>query len=175
MKKEKNFNNPDEKIRILIAPLDWGLGHATRCIPIIKELISENCQVFIVADKKNFSLLKKEFPSTVFLRYPGYEIEYSYSKRFFGLKLLYQFPKVIFKMFKEKKWLSRIIKEHSIDAVISDNRFGMYSNKIPSVYITHQLCIKTGNPLTEAIAQRIHYFFIKKRIPFHRIFTLSGI
>jgi uncharacterized protein (TIGR00661 family) len=162
LKKEKNFNNPDNKTRILIAPLDWGLGHATRCIPIIKEFILHGCEVFIVADKKNFSLLKKEFPSTVFLRYPGYEIEYSYSKRFFGLKLLYQFPKVIFKMFKEKKWLCRIIKEHSIDAVISDNRLGMYSGKIPSVYITHQLCIKTGNPLTEAIAQRIHYFFIKK-------------
>ena len=162
MKKEKNFNNPDEKIRILVAPLDWGLGHATRCIPIVKELILHRCEVFIVADKKNFSLLKKEFPSTVFLRYPGYEIEYSYSKKFFGLKLLYQFPKVIFKIFKEKKWLSKIIKDHYIDAVISDNRFGMYSNKIPSVYITHQLCIKTRNRLTETIAQKIHYFFIKK-------------
>ncbi len=162
MKKEKNFNNPHNEIRILIAPLDWGLGHATRCIPIIKEFILHGCHVFIVADKKNFSLLKKEFPSTVFLRFPGYEIEYSYSKRFFGLKLLYQFPKVIFKIFNEKKWLAKIIKKHSIDAVISDNRFGMYSNKIPSVYITHQLCIKTGNRLTEAIAQSIHYFFIKK-------------
>jgi uncharacterized protein (TIGR00661 family) len=162
LKKEKIFNNPDNKPRILIAPLDWGLGHATRCIPIIKEFILNGCQMFIVADKKNFSLLKKEFPSTVFLRFPGYEIRYSYSKTFFGLKLFYQFPKVIFKIFNEKKWLAKIIKKHSIDAVISDNRFGMYSNKIPSVYITHQLCIKTGNRLTEAIAQRIHYFFIKK-------------
>lgn len=162
MKKEKNFNVLDKKTRILIAPLDWGLGHATRCIPIIKELIQQNCLVFIVADKKTFFLLKNEFPSTVFLRYAGYEIEYSRSQKFFGVKLFYQVPKVVIKIFKEKKWLSEMIKKHSIDAVISDNRFGMYSKKIPSVYITHQLCIKTGNRHTAIIAQKIHYFFIKK-------------
>jgi uncharacterized protein (TIGR00661 family) len=160
--KDNNFNILEAKRRVLVAPLDWGLGHATRCIPIIKELIRQNCIVYIAADKKIFLLLKKEFPSTVFLRYPGYEIVYSSSEKFLLLKLFYQIPTVFFRIFKEKKWLSKIIKEHSIDAVISDNRFGMYSKKIPSVYITHQLCIKTGNRFTEIIAQKIHYFFIKK-------------
>jgi uncharacterized protein (TIGR00661 family) len=152
----------NRKNRLLIAPLDWGLGHATRCIPIIKELIELGCEVFIAADKKSFFLLKKEFPSTVFLPYPGYEIRYSSSEKFFAFKLFYQIPKVIFKIFKEKKWLSKIIKEHCIDAVISDNRFGMYSKKIPCIYITHQLFIKTANRFTEIIAQKIHYYFIRK-------------
>ena len=91
MRKENIFNNLNTKYRVLIAPLDWGLGHATRCIPIIKELIRLNCEVFIVADKKIFSLLKKEFPDTVFLRFKGYEIEYSGHKSLFALTLFFPY------------------------------------------------------------------------------------
>jgi uncharacterized protein (TIGR00661 family) len=162
LRREDTFNNLDKKYRVLIAPLDWGLGHATRCIPIIKELIRLNCEVFIVADKKIFSLLKKEFADTVFLRFKGYEIEYSGHKKLFALTLFFQLPKIIFSIFREKKWIKKMIRKHSIDAVISDNRFGMYSKKIPSVYITHQLCIKTGNLFTDVLAQKIHNYFIKK-------------
>ncbi|MEO6837001.1 MAG: glycosyltransferase, partial [Ginsengibacter sp.] len=150
------------KPRILIAPLDWGLGHATRCIPIIKDLLYLNCEVIIVATKSTFSLLKKEFPSLVFLRCKGYEISYSRDRKKFLSKILSQFPKMIFSVWKENYWLKKIIKKERIDAVISDNRFGMYSKKIPSIYITHQLGIKTGNRTTEIIAQKIHYYFIKK-------------
>ncbi|MEO5908912.1 MAG: glycosyltransferase [Ginsengibacter sp.] len=152
----------DKKYRVLVAPLDWGLGHATRCVPIIKELIKLQCEVFIVADKKIFYLLKKEFPDTVFLRYKGYEIEYNGRKNLFALTLFFQFPKIIFSIFKEKRWINKIIRINSIDAIISDNRFGMYSKKIPSIYITHQLCIKTGNIFTDHIAKKIHNYFIKK-------------
>lgn len=162
MSSENNFNKDQYKPRILVAPLDWGLGHATRCIPIIRELIILECVVFIVADRNTFTLLEKEFPSIVFLRFKGYEIEYSRTGKFFHLKMLLQAPKVAFSVWKEHRWLKKIIKQYAIDAVISDNRFGMFSKKIPSIYITHQLCIKTGSKLTENIAQRIHYYFIKK-------------
>lgn len=162
MKKIKNFTTKKQNPHVLVAPLDWGLGHSTRCIPIIKELILLGCSVYIVADKKTFSLLKKEFPSTVFLRYKGYEIQYSRQKSFFSLKLISQAPKVILRVLQEKRWLKKVIKRYSIDAVISDNRFGMYHKNIPSIYITHQLRIKTGNKFSEQIAQKIHYHFIKK-------------
>ena len=162
MRKSEKFITGQHIPRVLISPLDWGLGHTTRCIPIIKELIFLGCEVIIVADKQALSILKIEFPNSVILRYNGYEIEYSHQKRYFSLKLLFQFPAVIFKIRNEKAWLKKIIKTHSIDAVISDNRFGMYNKNIPSVYITHQLFIKTGNRFSEKIAQKIHYFFIKK-------------
>ena len=32
------MNLPIPSKNILVAPLNWGLGHATRCIPIIKAL-----------------------------------------------------------------------------------------------------------------------------------------
>jgi uncharacterized protein (TIGR00661 family) len=157
-----NFNTKLPGPRILVAPLDWGLGHATRCIPIINELIKQNCEVFIAANKAPYFLLKKEFPPIVFLRINSYKIQYSRNRRWLSFKLLLQFPKVILSVWKENAWLEKIINEHRIDAVISDNRFGFYNKRIPCVYITHQLQIKTGNAITEKIARKIHYYFIKK-------------
>lgn len=148
--------------RILICPLDWGLGHATRCIPIIKELNHLNCEVIIAADKLTFSLLKMEFPALQFLVLQGYEIEYSQNKRTLPFKILGQIPKLLRRIKKENKWLQVAIDEHNIDAVISDNRFGLYSNKVPCIYITHQLAIQTGDSFGNLLAQKFHYYFIKK-------------
>jgi hypothetical protein len=33
--------------KVLIAPLDWGLGHATRCIPVITALLELGYHVTI--------------------------------------------------------------------------------------------------------------------------------
>lgn len=157
-----DFNKQPVHPRVLIAPLDWGLGHATRCIPIIKELIIQGCTVYIAADKGIFFLLKKEFPTTVFLPCKGYEIKFGRTKKSFLPAILFQVPKVMLTIFREHRWLKKIIKEFQIDAIISDNRFGMYHSKIPSVYITHQLTIKTGSTFMDSIANKIHHFFIRK-------------
>ena len=158
----ENFNIELHTPKILIAPLDWGLGHATRCIPIINELIKCNCDVVIAADGDSLFLLKKEFPTKVFLRVGGYKIQYSRKRKSLPVKLLLQFPKIIIAVWKEKLWIRKIINDQKIDAVISDNRFGLYTKKIPCIYITHQLHIKTGNAFSEKIIQKIHYYFIKK-------------
>ena len=156
------FNNDHKGKNILVAPLDWGLGHATRCIPIINELFRLNCKVYIVADGPIFLLLEREFPHAVFLRRKGYEIRYHRHGKGLAFALVLQTPKIIFRIIAEQRWLQRIVRDHQIDAVISDNRFGMYNRKIPCVYITHQLFIKTGNWLSEQVAERIHLFFIRK-------------
>jgi uncharacterized protein (TIGR00661 family) len=147
---------------VLVAPLEWGLGHATRCIPIINELLEQNCEVLIAAEGATYFLLKKEFPDVIFLPLMGYRMKYSRNKSLLPLKILLQFPKICFTIYKEHQWLKKIISDYKIDAVISDNRFGMYNSKIFSVYITHQLLIKTNTAFTEKVARKIHYFFIKK-------------
>ena len=50
--------------KILIAPLNWGLGHATRCIPIINALIEEGLEPILAGDGDSLKLLQKEFPKT---------------------------------------------------------------------------------------------------------------
>jgi uncharacterized protein (TIGR00661 family) len=165
--------------RILIAPLDWGLGHATRCVPIIKHLLSQNCTVFVGAEGSIATLLKSEFPNITILPLKGYRVEYSKNRFFFLLKIITQLPRISKVIRYEKRWVEEAIKTHNINGVISDNRMGFYSNKIPSVYITHQLLIKTGLNIFDTIAQKIHYHFINKFsacwVPdFEKELTLAG-
>ncbi len=162
MNKDEFFNIPHNKPRVLVAPLDWGLGHATRCIPIIFKLLQENCEVIVAAEGDVKILLQKEFPSLVFLNLKGYRMYYSRNKFWLPVKLLLQFPKLIYRIYAEKRWLKKVVRQYKIDAVIADNRMGLSHTKIPCMYITHQLKIKTGNRFTESIAQKIHYRFINK-------------
>lgn len=149
-------------IKILVAPLDWGLGHATRCIPIITELLQLGCKVIIAAEGAQEKLLKKEFPQLLFVKLNGYRISYSNNKRFFSLKIILQLPKIIYAIQYEKKWLKVFLINTPVDAVIADNRYGLHSPGIHSVFITHQLFIKGSNSILEKILQKVNYILINK-------------
>ncbi len=158
----KKINNLSKGIKILVAPLDWGLGHATRCIPIIYTLIEAGATVLIAGDAATENLLKKEFPTLLFLQLRGYHVTYSrYKKQFLG-KLLRQIPRIGKTIKYEQQWLDKVVKDHKIDAVISDNRFGLHNPGIASVYITHQLTIETGVKWLNPLTQKIHYRFINR-------------
>ncbi len=131
---------PVQRKRILVAPLDWGLGHATRCIPIINELIARNVEVVIAADNRPAELLKKEFPQLEHVRFPGYNITYPNAGNM-AWTMFRQLPKLLHGIKSEHEELERIIVRYNIDAVISDNRWGAYSSKVPSIYIVNQLRI----------------------------------
>lgn len=123
---------------ILVCPLDWGLGHATRCIPIIKSLISKDYNVIIGADNEPLSLLRQEFPDLTWIKFPGYKIVYS-SGSFMAGAIIRTLPAFFRNNKREHLLLEKIIKEHKIHAVISDNRYGLWHKKIPTILITHQL------------------------------------
>ncbi len=148
--------------RVLIAPLDWGLGHATRCIPIIKAFKSLGCEVLIAADGAVAKLLSNEFPDIRIIHLEGYHIQYAKTAKALAWKLLFQIPKIISRIRNEQDWLDKIIDSEKIDLVISDNRYGLYSKKIPSVFITHQLIIKTPFPFLEEQLRKINYRFIHR-------------
>jgi uncharacterized protein (TIGR00661 family) len=145
---------------ILIAPLDWGLGHATRCVVIIRYLQTLNCNITVAAPGKIKSLLQNEFPSLHFLELPGYQISYSRFKRLLPLKILIQIPKILKIIRFENKWLSRLLLTSKFDLIISDNRFGFYSQITPSVFITHQLQIKSNFLWLDKKLQRLNYNYI---------------
>jgi len=151
----KNDEIPSKKT-VLVAPLDWGLGHAARCVPIIKELQKYPIRIIIAGDGAVASLLQQEFPQLEFVPLPGYKIKYSKNKRWFLLKLLIQFPGVLYSLLREHRWLNKVKQELHLSAVISDNRFWLFNRSIVSIYITHQLSVKTGNKLSDKIATQIH-------------------
>ena len=151
-----------EPVSVLVSPLDWGLGHATRCIPIIHELIDQGARVWIATGGTQLFLLKQAFPQLDFLEMPGYEIRY---KQGFFLKwgLFSRIPSILRQIRRENEWLKECIRQHRIDLVISDNRYGLYHEDIYSVFMTHQLYIQTGSgQITNRILLKIHYRLIRK-------------
>lgn len=127
--------------RVLICPLNWGLGHATRCVPIIKTLTSQGHKVIIAADKGPLAFLQKASPDADFIEFPGFEPRYSKTNTQV-FKLMASFPGALRDFRKDHKTVEFIVKSHDIDVVISDNRFGCWSKKAHSIFITHQLHIQ---------------------------------
>lgn len=146
--------------RILIAPLNWGLGHATRCIPIINELIKNNFEPVIGSDGSALSLLKKEFPMLEGVELPSYNINYSKKGSYFKLKLISNIPSIALAIKNENNFIKQFVKTHHIDGIISDNRLGLYCKQVPCVIMTHQLNVLSGN--TTWLSTKLHQKFINR-------------
>lgn len=159
---DKNINNTNQPKRILIAPLDWGLGHTTRLIPIIRYLNSIGCITIIACDATAKSLLEKEFPTLTYVPLQGYNIEYSKSGTWLILKLLRQLPRVLKQIFMENEWVKKAVIDYKIDAIISDNRPSFFHKDIPSVYITHQVQIFSKVAFIRNYVNLSHIKFINK-------------
>lgn len=148
------------KKRILVAPLNWGLGHATRCIPIIQALKKYDYLPIIASDGAALDLLKKEFPELICLELPSYNITYSKKGNRLKLKLLKDSPKFLKTIKAETNIVKQIIEQYNISGIISDNRFGVFHKYVPSVFITHQLQVLSGK--TTWLSTKIHNKFIRK-------------
>jgi uncharacterized protein (TIGR00661 family) len=156
-------NQMPETPHILVCPLDWGLGHATRCVPIIRRLISLKCRVLIAGSGRSLNFLRSEFAEATFIHLPSYRFFYSSKNRMAGSMLL-STPMILWGIFCEHRLLKKIIRKHQVHAVISDNRFGLWNKSIPCVYMTHQVRIKTGPGLRflEPVLHKINRLFLKK-------------
>lgn len=145
-----------------MAPLDWGLGHATRDISIIRALMANGYEVIIGAEGAQASLLQTEFPSLQIIPLAGYHVRYSKSRLGFLFTLLKQIPRIYGVIKAENKWLDTIIDQYHITLVISDNRFGLHTKKIPCIFITHQLTVKAPSVWLERLIQKVNYRFINQ-------------
>ena len=153
----------DGPLRILVAPLDWGLGHATRCIPVIYELLGQNIDVWLAGEGHQEILLKKEFPDLPFLYLRGYRVKYGRSGPGLISTIFRQVPRIHSAIRQENDWLKKVVKKYRFDGVISDNRYGLNHPGIPTVFITHQLSIKSPfGKWSERILQKRNYRFINR-------------
>ncbi|MEN6443862.1 MAG: hypothetical protein ABFC71_08920 [Methanoregula sp.] len=123
---------------VLVSPLNWGLGHATRDIPLIQALLAHRHDVTLAACGNARAVLEKEFPQCKMIDLPDYPVPYS-AGRFFLPKFVASFPLMLESIAAERKNLQKILAQDDYDLIISDNRLGLYSSKVPSVFITHQL------------------------------------
>lgn len=158
--KRLNIITDSYKRKILVAPLNWGLGHATRCIPIINALIKQHFEPIIASDGDALRLLRKEFPQLRCIELPSYNITYPRNGHNFKLKLLKDSPHVFNTIKKEKNRIKKIVEEEEIHGIISDNRFGVRHKTVPSVFISHQIRVLSGS--TTWLSTKFHQNIISK-------------
>ena len=144
-------------MKVLIAPLNWGLGHASRCIPLVIDHLRSGDEVVLAGDGDALLLLRKHFPNLRYYNLAPLELRYSAGKRQVWA-MLRSLPKLVRWARKDHLRLQQILQSEPFDMVISDNRFGCYSSTTKSVYITHQLHIMLPQPWRwmEKMVENIH-------------------
>lgn len=148
---------------VLLSTLNWGLGHAMRDIPLIKTLLDHGHDVTIAACGNAFAALQRELPSCRFIESEDYPSPYS-AGRFFLPKLSVYLPVLLSAVAREHRKTGRILSQGHFDLVISDNRLGVYSPHVPSLFITHQLHFHLPPTLwpVELFASRLNQFHHSK-------------
>jgi predicted glycosyltransferase len=147
------------KKRILVTVLNWGLGHATRCLPIIRQLQQQGHNVFLASDGRALALLKKECPELTCLTLPAHNIKYG-KKRFMWL-MAWQLPKIAVVTIIEHLHVRKMVRQLQIDTIISDNRFGCFHRQCHSIFMTHQLNIIVDHLWIERVVQWINKTWIR--------------
>lgn len=150
----------NESKHILIAPLNWGLGHATRCIPIIDAFLEQGVKVTIASDGAALDLLRAEYPQLPYLELPSYNITYKTGNMF--LNIAPQIPKILSAIRLERQYLNSIISTYKFDTIISDNRYGLYNNRVHCVLMTHQLNILIPNKLVQSWIANLNRKYISR-------------
>ncbi|RYY83522.1 MAG: glycosyl transferase family 28, partial [Chitinophagaceae bacterium] len=147
---------------VLVAPLDWGLGHATRCIPIIQKLRARGFEVLLGGSGASGQLLRDAFPELPYHELPGHIVRYAKTGRGLLWKVGKQLPQLRNIVEAERQWLTTFLNNNRLDAVISDNRYGLHHSSLPSIFITHQLEIRTPfGALGRQLFRRFHYRLIQ--------------
>ena len=132
---------------VLVCPLNWGLGHAARCVPVIWMCQREDLDVVVAGDKPVLDYLKGIFGTTVqYLLLAGFRVRYP-TRGSFALTILAQLPNFIYSTWREHILVKRLIKDTGARLLVSDNRYGLFSNKVKTVFITHQINIKAPHGL----------------------------
>ena len=144
-------------MRVLIAPLNWGLGHAARCVPLVNRFLAQGDEVVLGGDGESLLLLRKHFPTLQTIRFADLSLSYSAGKSQVGA-MLRALPKIVCAAWKDHCLLGELLDRELFDLVVSDNRFGLVSRKTRCVYITHQLHIRLPHKYRrlEPLAARLH-------------------
>ncbi len=151
------------KRKVLLVPLNWGLGHATRLVPIIRKYTDKGDEVFVGGSPEHLVLFREEFPEIRSIKIPYANIKFNDNQRQI-ISLIVRIPLFIIQIIREHYALKKIVRKNKIDLVISDNCYGLWHRKIKSIFVTHQLTIKLppGIKLFEGMINNVNHWLINK-------------
>lgn len=159
-------------MKTLVAPLNWGLGHASRCVALVRRLLASGDDVVIGGDGESLVLLRQHFPELRYVELAPLELRYSRGNSQMWA-MLASIPKVLRWMIHDHRRLQEIQRVEQFDRIVSDNRFGCWVDDdvdvdvdvdvdddggVVTVYMTHQvhICLPCGWQWADGVASRIH-------------------
>ncbi len=189
-------------MKILVAPLNWGLGHAARCIPLVRKYVEAGDEVLLGGNGESLVLLHKHFPDLRTVMLAPLEVTYSTGNRQVGA-MVHALPSLIRSAWQDHWMLEKLLQQEKIDLVVSDNRFGLFANytqtqktlfssrktdqegnkvrtEVRSVYITHQLHImlpkgwRWAEPIAEWAHRQVWKHYDEVWVPDRKENGLSG-
>lgn len=124
--------------KILISPLNWGFGHVSRTIPIIKQLLKQNNEIIICCSTEQEVFYRNYFPQLCYVPFRDYPFVFTGKGNWINdiFKTLVELQKFIT---WEKNQVSKLVDQFDPDVIISDQRFGFRNQKVKSIIITHQV------------------------------------
>ena len=150
---------PEQSV-VAICPLNWGLGHASRCIPLIHMALSKGNEVIIASDGQALIWLKREFPQLKFYELPSYNVSYPYTS--IVLNALSNFYSITSAIFAERKMMETIIRKEKIHFLLSDNRYGLQTVHCKRAFMCHQMHIYHPKKWMSKCINLVHQFFLKR-------------
>jgi len=157
-------------VKVLYGICSWGLGHATRSLPVIRRLIKEGADITIISHGNSLEFLRKELRGEEirFFDIKDYPIPVSETKGAFIAKSIMYWPKFMRRMNRGIKFVAKLSEREKFDVIISDGRYDIYSRRIPSFLITHQ--VRILNPFKLRIfefgSEIFNLFFLKRFVKF---------
>ncbi|MGY8926702.1 MAG: hypothetical protein ACKVJC_05350 [Flavobacteriales bacterium] len=145
--------------RILISVLNWGMGHVSRCIGLINELVNQKNTLFIAGSSDQIIVFKEYFPTIQFIKHEGYPFKFSHAGNF-SLNLLKQSGELKKRKNLEQQEVEAYVNKFGIDCILSDHRYGFFSDTTHSIFITHQLNLPVRKP--EFLVDQLHLKLMKK-------------
>jgi UDP-N-acetylglucosamine transferase subunit ALG13 len=156
-------------MKIIVCPMDWGWGHATRVIPVINKCLKHGHNVIIGSSGTSGKLLKSEFPELEHIRLPSNNVRYSW-RNSQVLAILLQLPVFLFSIIREHFYIKKLNRKHQFDVIISDNRYAVRTSKSYNIFITHQLNIIFPGPI-KPLSGIIHFFHHRMINKFNEIWV----
>ena len=149
---------------VITGALDWGLGHLTRLITLMKK--SEVSQWLILATADQKKIYQKDFPKAIF--YETESLNWQWSGTQSAVKEMFRQRKKWNRQLRsDQKLVEEIVIKHKVDSILSDNRYGLYHENIPSIILTHQLNLPTSL-IMKSFAQKKLSRYLS---PFHEIWV----
>lgn len=159
--------SPVARKPVLVAPLDWGLGHAARCMPVIDRLLDRGYPVHLAGNGASLELLTDRYPALPVHELPGYQIHYPVDKNA-SVQILLQSPRMFRTIRQEQVQTEKIVMAHGIGTILSDNRYGVHSKPCRSIILCHQVAIQSpgGFGWTQPFFRAAHFQMMR---PFNEL------